>query len=47
MFMYKRRVGLDALPSFEVPRHEPAQMTGTENQGSAKGPTLLQRKNQP
>jgi hypothetical protein len=46
MFMYKRRVALDAPPSFEVPR-QTAQMTGTENQGSAKGPTLLQRKNRP
>jgi hypothetical protein len=43
--MCRRRVEPEALPCFEVPRHEGGRVMGTKNQGRGEGPTLVQCEN--
>jgi hypothetical protein len=45
IIMYRRRAEPEALPCFEVPRHEGGRVMGTENQGRGEGPTLVQCEN--
>jgi hypothetical protein len=45
--LYRRRIWPEALPCFEVPRHEGSSLSNGHQRARAKGPNHLQRKNLP